>query len=81
MVNQRMKTAPSPTSRIMCLPTEWAKRLGVQPVVLVEQKGDGVFLRSVAPLSWDDIFAVKLRPALLEQENELLEVSYDDLLF
>ncbi|HEV3263634.1 MAG TPA: hypothetical protein VG013_42760 [Gemmataceae bacterium] len=73
-------TPVEPGHRIQ-LPADWAEALGLRGLVALERTTEGILVRPGPAKTWDDFFATKLQVGSAPQNEDIVEVSGDDLLF
>jgi hypothetical protein len=75
-------TPIEPGNRIQ-LPASWVAAVGINGLVTLEWKDDGILVRPCTRLTWDDISATKLQigSAPHDENPGDVEVTGDDFLF
>lgn len=63
------------------LPSDWAESLGLEVLATLEKTAEGILIRPMPEVSWDEIFAKKLSIGVAPPSLEEVEVNSDDLLF
>ncbi len=79
-----VKVIPVEAGNKIALPAEWAAELHLAQTATLERLPDGILVRPAQPeerLTWDEIFAEKLKPGQVWVERDLSELSGDDLIF
>ena len=76
-----MRITPLEKGHKIQLPADWATELGLENAVELEKTAQGILVRSCSTVTWDDVFAQKLRLGHHVPQGDVFEVSGDDLLF
>lgn len=63
------------------LPAEWVAELGLQGFAALERDRDGIVIRPLPNVTWDEVFADKLPVGSHVTALDSSEVSRDDYLF
>ena len=62
------------------LPSDWAESLCLHDLAALEKTKEGILVRPVPVVAWDDVFAAKLPMRSGPTTAEEVEVSGDDLI-
>lgn len=73
-------TAIQPDHKIQ-LPAEWVDELGLRGFAAMERDRDGIVIRPMPTVTWDEVFADKLPVGSHATALDSPEVSRDDYLF
>ncbi|MEO8495890.1 MAG: hypothetical protein ABI614_12515 [Planctomycetota bacterium] len=76
-----MKIATLDSDHKIQLPPECVEELGLHGFAAMENGADRIVIRRCANLTWDEVFADKLRIGTPVAAPDLSEVSDDDYLF
>jgi hypothetical protein len=62
------------------LPSEWVEELGLHGLIALEKGVESIIVRPCSNVTWDEVFADKLRVGSHVTALDLSEVSGDDYL-